>query len=512
VAEALAERRLLADVIEGTDIFVQIVDRNFNWLAINASAAAEMARIFGIAPPKAGDNMLEALKDRPNELAAVKAVWSRALGGEEFVEVDEFGDPAIERRHYEMRFRVLRDTDGQALGAYQFVSDVTDRLREQSRLMEAEESLRQSQKMEAMGQLTGGVAHDFNNLLTPIIGSLDMLVRRGVGSERERRLIDGGLQSAERAKTLVQRLLAFARRQPLQPVSVEIPRLVESMVGLISSTLGPTIDVRVDLAPELPPAKADPNQLEMALLNLAVNARDAMPGGGELTIKAKLKTLHKPHASGLAPGEYVLLRVIDTGMGMDDETLRRAIEPFFSTKGVGKGTGLGLSMVHGLAAQLGGGLTIKSALDEGTAVELWLPISTEPAGGEEAAATLPTRRVGRGVALLVDDEELVRMSTADMLTDLGFEVVEAISAEDALRLIHSGTSPDLLVTDHLMPGMNGVELAREVRSMTPELSVLVVSGYAEVEGIAPDLARLTKPFRNEELAASIAAVLQDGVE
>jgi CheY-like chemotaxis protein len=339
-----------------------------------------------------------------------------------------------------------------------------------------------------------------------------MLLRRGIGSERERRLIDGALQSAERAKTLVQRLLAFARRQPLQPVSVDIAKLVEGMVGLISSTLGPTIDVRIELAPWLPAAKADPNQLEMALLNLAVNARDAMPAGGDLTIMAKRQTLHQPHPSGISPGEYVLLCVIDTGTGMDEGTLRRAIEPFFSTKGVGKGTGLGLSMVHGLAAQLGGGLTIESAPADGTKVELWLPISDGPAGAEEASATLTTRQVGRGVALLVDDEELVRMSTADMLTDLGFEVVEASSAEDALRRIEAGTFPDLLVTDHLMPGMNGVELAREARAIRPELPVLVVSGYAEVEGIAPELARLTKPFRKAELAVSIAGVLPDGLE
>jgi len=511
VAEALAERRVLADVIDGTDIFVQVADRDFNWLAINASAAEEFARIFGVPRPKAGDNMLAALKDRPKERAAIEAVWSRALAGEEFVEIDAFGDPSLDRRYYEMRFRVLRDADGRALGAYQFVSDVTDRLREQNRLREAEEALRQSQKMEAMGQLTGGVAHDFNNLLTPIIGSLDMLVRRGVGSERERRLIDGALQSAERAKTLVQRLLAFARRQPLQPVSVDIPRLVEGMVGLIGSTLGPAIDVRLDLAPNLPVARADPNQLEMALLNLVVNARDAMPGGGELVIRAKQERLGDTRPTGLAPGDYVMLCVVDTGAGMDDETLRRAIEPFFSTKGLGKGTGLGLSMVHGLAAQLGGGLAIESVPGKGTAIDLWLPVSTEPAVGDEAAAAPSAGRAGRGLALLVDDEALVRMSTADMLNDLGFEVIEASSAEEALQLIRTGLSPDLLVTDHLMPGMSGAELAREVRAIRPELPVLLVSGYAEVEGIAPELARLTKPFRNSELAASIAALRPDGL-
>lgn len=387
--------------------------------------------------------------------------------------------------------------------------DVSVARTREAELRAAQEALRQSQKMEAMGSLTGGVAHDFNNLLTPIIGSLDMLVRKGVGSERERRLIDGALHSAERAKTLVQRLLAFARRQPLQAVGVDLRQLLDGMVDLIGSTLGPTIDVRVDLQSDLPLASADPNQLEMALLNLAVNARDAMPNGGELTITACAETPSGSQASGLKPGDYVRLSVKDTGSGMDEETRSRAVEPFFSTKGVGKGTGLGLSMVHGLAAQLGGGLTIDSAPGRGTTVDLWLPVSTTSVATEPRLASPSARPVRRGIALLVDDEELVRMSTADMLIDLGFEVFEATSAEDALRLIDAGTAPDLLVTDHLMPGMNGADLARTVRAKNPNLPVLLVSGYAEVEGIAPELPRLTKPFRNSELAASVSALLSE---
>ena len=390
---------------------------------------------------------------------------------------------------------------------YAFGRDITDERAREAEVRALEEHLRQSQKMEAMGQLTGGVAHDFNNLLTPIIGGLDMLVRRGVGSERERRLIDGALQSAERAKILVQRLLAFARRQPLQPVAVEISKLVEGMVGLIGSTLGPTIDVRVDIDQDLPPAKADPNQLEMALLNLAVNARDAMPDGGELTIKAVRKNVRQSHAPGLTAGDYVLLCVVDTGAGMDDATRQRAIEPFFSTKGVGKGTGLGLSMVHGLAAQLGGGLTIDSAPGKGTTIELWLPISTAAIGVEKASTAASAKRVSRGVALLVDDEVLVRMSTADMLMDLGFEVVEVGTAEEALQILKTGMMPNLLITDHLMPGMTGVDLAREARAIEPKLPILIVSGYAEVDGVAQDLPRLTKPFRNAELAESISALI-----
>ena len=390
---------------------------------------------------------------------------------------------------------------------YAFGRDITDERAREAEVRALEEHLRQSQKMEAMGQLTGGVAHDFNNLLTPIIGGLDMLMRRGVGSERERRLIDGALQSAERAKLLVQRLLSFARRQPLQPVAVEISSLMEGLVGLIGSTLGPTIDLRVNIDPDLPPAKADQNQLEMALLNLAVNARDAMPEGGELTIRGVRESVRGGHASGLEAGDYVLLCVVDTGAGMDGATRQRAIEPFFSTKGVGKGTGLGLSMVHGLAAQLGGGLTIDSTPGIGTTIELWLPISTAAIDVEGASTAALATPVGRGVALLVDDEELVRMSTADMLIDLGFEVIEAGTAEQALQILKTGAMPNLLITDHLMPGMTGVDLARKARAIEPTLPILIVSGYAEVDGVAQDLPRLTKPFRIAELAESLSALL-----
>jgi PAS domain S-box-containing protein len=377
----------------------------------------------------------------------------------------------------------------------------------------AEEALRQSQKLDAMGQLTGGVAHDFNNLLTPIIASLDMLLRRGVGSERERRLMDGALQSAERAKVLVQRLLAFARKQPLQPGPVDVRRLVIGMSELIASTLGPRIDVRVELPEELPPALADANQLEMALLNLAVNARDAMPDAGVLTISAAREAVRGPHPAKLRVGHYVRLSVQDTGVGMDEATLGRAVEPFFSTKDVGKGTGLGLSMVHGLAEQLGGGLVLTSSPGTGTTVDLWLPLSATGASESEArTAGRTTAPKARGLALLVDDEDLVRMSTADMLMDLGYEVREARSADEALRLMSEGLAPNLVVTDHLMPGMSGLELARDLRARQPDLPVLIVSGYAEMDGIAPGFARLTKPFRASEMAASLSALMSDPVE
>ena len=373
----------------------------------------------------------------------------------------------------------------------------------------AQEALRQSQKMEAMGQLTGGVAHDFNNLLTPIVGVLDMLQRKGLGGEREQRLIAGAAQSAERAKTLVQRLLAFARRQPLQAVPVDIAKLVSGMGELVASTTGPQIKVVVDAPQDLPAAVADPNQLEMALLNLAVNARDAMPEGGTLRISASLDVVGPDHRAKLRPGRYICLSVADTGSGMDAATLARAVEPFFSTKGIGKGTGLGLSMVHGLASQLNGALTLQSRPGLGTNVELWLPRSTVAPAATVHPEHVPEQPAAQGVVLVVDDEDLVRASTADMLTDLGYSVVEAASGEEAMRLLAGGQQFDLIVTDHLMPGVNGTDLARIVRTTRPGTAILLVSGYAEREGLDPDLPRLTKPFRKDELAARLSQIAGD---
>jgi PAS domain S-box-containing protein len=368
----------------------------------------------------------------------------------------------------------------------------------------AQEALRQAQKMEAMGQLTGGVAHDFNNLLTPIIGSLDLLHRKALGGEREQRLVEGALQSAERAKTLVQRLLAFARRQPLQPGPVDLPELVRGLVELVASTSGPRIRIETRLDPSLPFARADSNQLELAILNLAVNARDAMAGGGTLTIAATAEKVAAGQVGGLAAGAYVRLTVADTGVGMDAATLARAVEPFFSTKGIGRGTGLGLSMVHGLAAQLGGALTLDSRQGEGTVAALWLPVSdsvpVSPAARPEAQA-VPAAKAG--TVLLVDDEPLVRASTADMLGELGFEVVEADSGADALALVDVQV-PDLVITDHLMPGLSGTDLALILAAERPGLPVLIVSGYAELDGLPADLPRLTKPFRQADLADCIA--------
>jgi PAS domain S-box-containing protein len=502
VAERTAELRRYHDIVEATVAPICAFDTEFRLIAFNQAHNDEFRRVNGF-DTKIGDIFPDLFI--PKQGAAMRSLMSRALAGESFTVVEAFGRPELGTPCWEISYTPLRDGKGQVIGAFHHANDISARLTAQADLETTQEALRQSQKMEAMGVLTGGVAHDFNNLLTPILGSLDMMVRRETGSERERRLMGGALQSAERAKTLVQRLLAFARRQPLQATAVDLEKLVENMVVLIGSTLGPTINVKLELASDLPPVRTDPNQLEMALLNLAVNARDAMPNGGELTIRATRQTAPNGHASGLAGGDYVFLGVVDTGIGMDEATRQRAVEPFFSTKGVGKGTGLGLSMVHGLMAQLGGGLTIESMPGHGTSIDLWLPISeTDVVAHDERPVELCPDPNVAGIALLVEDEELVRAATADMLATLGYEVVEAESAEEAIRLVEGGLSPDLLVTDHLMPGMSGSELTRALSVVCPEMLVLIVSGYAEADGIDADIPRLTKPFRRDELATRLA--------
>lgn len=480
----------------------------------------ERNRVFELS------NDLFAAADFDGRLRTINPAWERLLGYTttelharsfmKFVHVDDRAATAemvttIASGRAVQRFdnRVVRK-DGKELWISWTAVPEGDRFyavgRDVTHDREREDALRQAQKMDAMGQLTGGVAHDFNNLLTPIVGALDMLQRRGHGGEREQRLITGAAQSADRAKTLVQRLLAFARRQPLQPVPVDVAQLARGMADLIASTTGPQIKVIVAAQEGLPAAQADPNQLEMAILNLAVNARDAMPDGGTLRISLGAATVGRQHRSKLLPGRYLHLSVADTGTGMDEATLERAIEPFFSTKGVGKGTGLGLSMVHGLTLQLGGALTIQSTPGVGTNVELWLPQDDTTARAVELDRATSEIGARSGTVLLIDDEDLVRLSIADMLIELGYHVVEASSAEEALRLLAHGIDPEIVVTDHLMPGMSGTSLAQHLRTERPEIRVLLVSGYADSSGLAPDLPRLTKPFRKSDLVASLAAL------
>lgn len=504
VAEATSELTLHQNIVQSNPGPILAFDHALRITAFNTPHAEKFFETQG-APSYIGQRFPDYFI--PEERPHITALMQRALAGETFTTRVQFGDPAHTKLHWDLTHGPLRDGEGVIVGGFHHAIEVTAHVEAQQALAASQEALRHSQKMEAMGQLTGGVAHDFNNLLTPIVGSLDMLQRKGIGGDREQRLIEGALQSADRAKTLVQRLLAFARRQPLQARPVDVAALVTGMADLVASTAGPTIQIEFDVAAGLPHAFADANQVEMAILNLAVNARDAMPYGGRLIISATADRIGEGEPGSLGPGRYIRLSVADTGVGMDEETLKRAVEPFFSTKGIGKGTGLGLSMVHGLAAQLGGALAVSSTPGLGTKVELWLPTTEAAAAvaGEIEATEAAQGTVRSGTALVVDDEDLVRSSTADMLEDLGYVVVEAASAEEALRLLEDGLVPDLLVTDHLMSGLSGADLVRRIAATRP-LQALIISGYAEVEGIAPDLPRLVKPFRQTELAHAIAAL------
>ena len=361
----------------------------------------------------------------------------------------------------------------------------------------AQEQLRQAQKMETIGQLTGGVAHDFNNLLMAVMGNLDLLRKRLPDDPRLRRLVDGAMQGAERGASLTQRLLAFARQQDLRAVSVDLRLLIRDTVDLLERSLGPRILLRLDIPGGLPPARIDVNQLELAILNLAINARDAMPDGGSIEITVAEYRVKKDPS--LQPGDYLKLSVIDTGTGMTPDILARAIEPFFSSKPIGKGTGLGLSMVHGLAVQLGGSLQLSSSVGMGTTAALVLPVS---AAAPEVGGPAPTihRFKRSAVILVVDDDPLVAMSTTEMLEDLGHRVIGVNSGRRALDIIKSEQPIDLMMTDHVMPGMTGIELALASREVRPSLPILLATGYAELpDGAQPDLPRLVKPYHQEQL-------------
>jgi PAS domain S-box-containing protein len=372
----------------------------------------------------------------------------------------------------------------------------------------AQEQLLQSQKMEAVGQLTGGVAHDFNNLLMAVMGNLELLGKRLPNDPRAQRLIDGAMQGAQRGASLTQRMLAFARQQDLKTSSADLAMLLIGMRDLLDRTLGPQITLTIRGPDGLPPAQVDANQIELAVLNLAINARDAMPGGGRIDIEVDQAPVDPE--KNLRHPAYLRVRVADTGAGMDPATLKRAVEPFFSTKPLGKGTGLGLSMVHGLAVQLGGLLELDSEVGRGTVATLWLP--TAPGQSpHEAPSPSEVTRARPATILVVDDDPLIAMSTVDMLEDLGHTVIEANSAKRALEILEAGQAVDLIMTDHVMPGMTGVELAETVHRKRPQMPVLLATGYAELpSGQKSNLPRLSKPYRQADLQAEIARLLERG--
>jgi signal transduction histidine kinase len=406
----------------------------------------------------------------------------------------------------ELERRVEARTAELALANAQLEQRVEERTREREAALA---QVHEMQKLESLGQLTGGVAHDFNNLLMAVLGNLELLKKRMPDSPQLRRFVDGAIAGAERGTILTKRMLAFARRQELKPTTVQLSALVKGMEDMLRRSLGPTVTVEIDISETLPPVQIDPHQLELALLNLALNARDAMPNGGQLSITARQDEAGDK-AAGLPGNEYIRAVVTDSGSGMDEETLKRATEPFFTTKGVGRGTGLGLSMVHGMVAQSGGTMQITSQIGEGTSVQLWLPIDRTGIIPQSGAEAEQVRVVASCRVMVIDDDPLILASTAAMLEDLGHIVVEASSAPSALEILRADVKVDIIITDHAMPVMTGTKLIGIVRQHWPWIPVILASGYADLmntDDLPPQ--RLTKPFNQAELARCIATVLDE---
>ena len=427
-----------------------------------------------------------ALRARARQLQAAEYLAQRAHAEAALRELAETLESRVEERT-----RQLADANDQ------LTAEIAERQQTEARLV-------QSQKMEAIGQLTGGVAHDFNNLLAAVVGSLDLLQRR-TDDEKLLRLARNAMQAAERGAKLTGQLLAFSRRQQLKPSVVDVNALVLRTSDLLASSIGPQVEIETVLDRQAWPALVDANQLELMILNLAINARDAMSGEGQLTIRTSTMTQAQSDAAGdLAPGDYLALSVTDTGSGMSEAVLARAFEPFFTTKSEGKGTGLGLSQVYGFARQSGGIARISSQQEKGTSVTIYLPRSELGIGGEETEQ--PILQGSQARILLVDDDDDVRNVAAAMLEELGYSVLTASSGTEALLALKNTIEIDLLLTDVAMPGMSGVELARRVRVLRPDLRIFFASGYADLDAFGAALSDedlIKKPYRLADLAAQV---------
>jgi PAS domain S-box-containing protein len=416
-----------------------------------------------------------------------------------------------------MSWKLVPDPDGTRL--HGVGRDMTEQMEQQKALAEAEEQLRQSQKMETVGHLTGGIAHDFNNLLQIVTGNLDILLRRlPEDATQHRRYADNARTGARRAAVLTQRLLAFSRRQPLVPKPVEVNRLISGMLDLLHRTLGETIEITTRFSSDLWRVEVDPNQLENAILNLAVNARDAMPDGGGMmveTLNTRLDAAYAARHADVEEGDYVVVRVSDSGTGMSEETVLRAFEPFYTTKEVGKGTGLGLSMVYGFVKQSGGHVNIRSEPGSGTSISVYLPRLEGVAAQAEEVATLSSPALARSETVLVcEDDDGVRAFSVEVLKDLGYRVLEATDGSETLELMqHHLGEIDLLFTDVVLPGgMTGETLAARALAMAPDLKVLYTTGYARDSivhhgRLDTGIELLTKPFTYTELASRVRQVL-----
>ena len=501
-----ASLRLYHNIVQSDPEPICCFDTEFRLIAFNQAHNDEFFRVNGFMT-KIGDvfpdQFIEA--QRP----VMRALMARALTGETFTDIAEFGRPELGMPHWEITYTPLRDVGGAIIGAFHQARDISARLHAEAELQDAQEALRQSQKMEAVGQLTGGVAHDFNNLLTVIRGSVDLLRRPGISEERRARYVDAIGETADRATKLTAQLLAFARRQSLKPEIFDVGRSVLQIADMVGTLAGSRVRIETRIPDERCYINADPSQFDISVVNMAVNARDAMDGEGTLTIAV--------HAAGSIPkvrerpavdGDYIAISVTDTGTGIASDILERIFEPFFTTKAVGKGTGLGLSQVFGFARQSGGEIHVETLAERGTTFTMYLPRSAEP--DDTIEPRQPDQRVdGRGLCvLLVEDNADVGNFATQALTELGYLTVWTPDGPSALAILANEEARfDIVFSDVVMPGMSGIELAHEVRRLHPALPIILTSGYSDVlaEQGSHGFDLLHKPYSIEQLSRSLRA-------
>lgn len=495
LARALeTERSLLHGLLDNSPGRLSFKDAQGRFVRLNAAKAESMGRSVAESLGRREQEFL------PSEAAeALTRIETEALHGRGSAEAVE-----EERQEGETRWFAVSRVPVIRQDAPAFLVTMEHEITERRNL---EARLRQADKMQALGTMAGGVAHDFNNLLTAILGNLQLALRTAPEGSRQQRQLRNAIAAAERGSGLTQRLLSFSRQRDLDLRPVDANGLVQGMEDLFSRTLGGLIRIEHDLAPDLAPVLVDPGQLELALLNLCINARDAMPEGGVLTLGTDRARVEAGDVPELEPGDYAMLSVRDTGSGMAPEVLSHAFEPFFTTKEVGKGTGLGLSMVYGLMRQSGGGIRLQSELGRGTLVELFLPLSDQPGPEESPAGTTPLPRTRPLRILVVDDDPAVREVTATFLEELGHEILEAEDGPSALRTLETAEI-DLMVADLAMPLMSGAELAATVKASHPRMPVLLVTGYAELDKLPKEYPLLHKPFRQADLARCIQELME----
>ena len=514
-AERTDRLRLYGDIIQSSAAPICAFDTDYRLIAFNRAHSSEFFRIFG-HHVQLGEVFPDLFSS--DQAPVMRGLMTRALTGESFSVTEEFGDPDLAKPHWEVSYSPLRNAAGTVIGAFHYAKDISEKMKAEAELASTQEALRQSQKMEAVGQLTGGLAHDFNNLLAVITGSLELLERRVIQGRigEIERFVVSAQSAAKRATALTHRLLAFSRRQTLDPRPMGVNQLIAGMDDLLRRTVGPGITVETVGAAGLWNTLVDPSQLENALLNLCINARDAMPDGGRLTIETANRWLDERAAKqrDLPIGQYVSLCVSDTGTGMPPEVIAKAFDPFFTTKPIGQGTGLGLSMIYGFARQSGGQVRIYSEVGQGTTICVYLP---RHYGGTEETDQVPqsapeTAQQGETV-LVVDDEPGVRMLVAEVLEELGYAVIEAEDGPSALKVIASKARIDLIVTDVGLPGgMNGRQVADAARVARSGLKVLFITGYAENAAVGnghldPGMAVITKPFAVDTLGNKVKDLL-----